>query len=83
MVFLSPTELFFCGGGEYSSRPDTYIFNLTNEELENMCDMNTSRTMHGLIKRHSLIYVFGGNGDTAEKYDLSTDTWSLIENKIP
>ena len=41
MVFLSPTELFFCGENGYL--PNAYIFHLKNEELERRCDMNEGR----------------------------------------
>ena len=49
--------------------------------------MNIGRGSHGLIKLNSLIYVFGGldgaAGETAENYDLATDTWTMIDNRIP
>ena len=45
--------------------------------------MNEGRHSHGLIKINSLIYVFGGNVNTAEKYDLNNDTWTLIDEKLP
>ena len=45
--------------------------------------MNEGRHSHGLIKINSLIYVFGGVNDTAEKYDLNNDTWTMIDEKLP
>ena len=45
--------------------------------------MNEGREGHGLIKLNSVIYVFGGRCVTAEKYDLMTDTWNMIDNKLP
>ena len=81
MVFLSETELFFCGAG--GGRKDTHIFNLNNEQLEKRSDMNYKRGCHGLIKPKFFIYVFGGSGDTAEKYDLTTDSWTIIDNRLP
>ena len=78
MVFLTPTKLFFCG--EKGSKPNTYIFHLQNEYLENRNDMNEGRHCHGLINLKSTIYVFGGNVYTAEKYEITSDTWTMIEN---
>ena len=45
--------------------------------------MNESRRSQGLIKLKSMIYVFGGWVDTAENYDINTDTWTLIDNTLP
>ena len=49
-----------------------------------MCDMNEGRSLHGLVKVNSIIYVFGGEErDTAEEYDLDYDTWNMIDNTLP
>ena len=45
--------------------------------------MTEGRVGHGLIKLKSIIYAFGGWVDTAEKYDLTNDTWTRIDNEIP
>ena len=82
MVFLSNYKLFFCG--ERGKHKNTYIFHLSNEILEIRSNMNEGRLKHGLIKLSSLIYIFGGLGsDTAEIHDLTTDTWTMINNKLP
>ena len=53
-------------------------------QYEQVCHQTyEGRQQHGLIKLNSLIYVFGGLTDTAETYDLSTDTWNMIDDKLP
>ena len=46
--------------------------------------MNEGRHAHALIRLNDLVYVFAGyQSNTAEKYDLINNTWTMIESKLP
>ena len=45
--------------------------------------MHEQRESHGLIKINNLIYVFGGHRSDAEKHDLNTNTWTMLDAQYP
>jgi Kelch motif len=75
--------IFYCGGTQGSTfSAEAYIIDPYTFSINKLPDMKQSRALSSVLYWNDYVYVFGGysgnNLSTCEKYNLKTNTWTLL-----